>query len=123
MEISVSAVIFSLSPLLVFGLIALWIWLSKPNDKDMEIMKSVSYIDISDKYPSTWIRCLSEGLKREFAYEVFALGALASFVFSVFTQKKGLVTIFAILLVIIAIVIPMALFIRKFAKNEIARRK
>lgn len=123
MEISVSAVIFSLSPLLVFGLIALWIWLSKPNDKDMEIMKSVSYIDISDKYPSTWIRCLSEGLKREFAYEVFALGALTSFVFSVFTQKKVLVTIFAILLVIIAIVIPMALFIRKFAKNEIARRK
>lgn len=123
MEISVSAVIFSLSPLLVFGLIALWIWLSKPNDKDMEIMKSVSYIDISDKYPSTWIRCLSEGLKREFAYEVFALGALASFVFSVFTQKKVLVTIFAILLVIIAIVIPMALFIRKFVKNEIARRK
>ena len=123
MEISVSAVIFSLSPLLVFGLIALWIWLSKPNDKDMEIMKSVSYIDISDKYPSTWIRCLSEGLKREFAYEVFALGALASFVCSVFTQKKVLVTIFAILLVIIAIVIPMALFIRKFVKNEIARRK
>lgn len=123
MEISVSAVIFSLSPLLVFGLIALWIWLSKPNDKDMEIMKSVSYIDISDKYPSTWIRCLSEGLKSEFAYEVFALGALTSFVFSVFTQKKVLVTIFAILLVIIAIVIPMALFIRKFAKNEIARRK
>lgn len=123
MEISVSAVIFSLSPLLVFGLIALWIWLSKPNDKDNEIMKSVSYIDISDKYPSTWIRCLSEGLKREFAYEVFALGALASFVFSVFTQKKVLVIIFAILLVIIAIVIPMALFIRKFAKNEIARRK
>ena len=117
------AVIFSSLPILIFGLIALWIWLSKPNDKDMGIMKSVSYIDISDKYPSTWIRCLSEGLKREFAYEVFALGALASFVFSVFTQKKVLVTIFAILLVIIAIVIPMALFIRKFAKNEIARRK
>lgn len=117
------AVIFSSLPILIFGLIALWIWLSKPNDKDNEIMKSVSYIDISDKYPSTWIRCLSEGLKREFAYEVFALGALASFVFSVFTQKKVLVIIFAILLVIIAIVIPMALFIRKFAKNEIARRK
>lgn len=117
------AVIFSSLPILIFGLIALWIWLSKPNDKDNEIMKSVSYIDISDKYPSTWIRCLSEGLKREFAYEVFALGALASFVFSVFTQKKVLVTIFAILLVIIAIVIPMALFIMKFAKNEIARRK
>lgn len=117
------AVIFSSLPILIFGLIALWIWLSKPNDKDMDIMKSVSYIDISDKYPSTWIRCLSEGLKREFAYEVFALGALASFVFSVFTQKKVLVIIFAILLVIIAIVIPMALFIREFAKNEIARRK
>lgn len=117
------AVIFSSLPILIFGLIALWIWLSKPNDKDNEIMKSVSYIDISDKYPSTWIRCLSEGLKREFAYEVFALGALASFVFSVFTQKKVLVIIFAVLLVIIAIVIPMALFIRKFAKNEIARRK
>ena len=123
MEKFILAVIFSSLPLLIFGLIALWIWLSKPNDKDMEIMKSVSYIDISDKYPSTWIRCLSEGLKREFAYEVFALGALASFVFSVYTQKKVLVTIFAILLVTIAIIIPIALFVRKFVKNEKARRK
>lgn len=123
MEISVSAVIFSLFPLLVFGLIALWIWLSKPNDKDIEIMKSVGYIDIHDKYPSSWVRCLSKELKREFAYEMFALGALASFAFSVFTMKKSLAIIFAVLLVIIAIVIPMALFIRKFAKNEIARRK
>ena len=123
MGIPVSAVIFSLSPLLVFGLIALWIWLSKPNDKDMEIMKSVSYIDISDKYPSTWVRCLSKELKRNFAYQVFGLGTLVSVAFSVFTLNPALVAILSTLLVIIAIVIPMALFIRKFAKNEIARRK
>lgn len=123
MGIPVSAVIFSLSPLLIFGLIALWIWLSKPNDKDIEIMESVDYIDIHDKYPSSWVRCLSKDLKRSFAYQVFALGALTSFGFSVFTMKIALVAIFAVLLVTIAIIIPIALFVRKFVKNEKARRK
>ena len=123
MGIPVSAVIFSLFPLLIFGLIALWIWLSKPNDKDIEIMESVDYIDIHDKYPSSWVRCLSKDLKKEFAYQVFGLGTLVSVAFSVFTLNPALVAILSTLLVIIAIVIPMALFIRKFAKNEIARRK
>ena len=123
MGMSVSAVIFSLSPLLVFGLIALWIWLSKPNDKDIQVMESVSYIDIHRKYPSTWVRCLSKELKMEFAYQVFGLGTLVSVAFSVLTLNPALVIILSTLLVIIAIVIPMALFIRKFAKNDIARRK
>ena len=123
MVIPVSAVIFSSFPLLVFGLIALWIWLSKPNDKDIEIMKCVGYIDIHDKYPSSWVRCLSKELKRDFAYQVFALGALTSLGLSILTLKTALVVIFSILFVIIAIVIPMTLFVRKFVKNEIARRK
>lgn len=117
------AVIFSSLPLLIFGLIALWIWISKPNDKDIEIIESVGYIDIHDKYPLSWIRCLSKDLKRSFAYQVFALGVLTSFGLSVLTMKIALVAIFAILFVIIVIVIPIALSVRKFVKNEIARRK